>query len=81
MISKDEPCYECLCDEYFNNSTTLNLNKNCRRKFCQIQINNGDKVRAGCAPIYLEPSNICCPINYRCRKFEMRYIERNVIKI
>lgn len=63
-----EPCYKCFCDRQFTNTIEPRENKNCRPITCGIQIYNSAKIQAGCAPIYIKPSKLCCPINYRCRK-------------
>lgn len=62
-----DPCYQCVCDESFDNSTAMPLNKNCQKLDCGIELRNLENIRKGCIPVYYG-ENRCCPIEYRCRK-------------
>lgn len=66
MFSDRIGCYACICDENFDNSTITN-NPHCQKIKCNIEIHYGDRLIAGCIPIYYGKPN-CCPIDWRCRK-------------
>lgn len=69
MFSDRIGCYACICDENFDNSTIVN-NPNCQKVKCNIEIHYADRLMAGCIPIFYYGKSNCCPIDWRCRKFQ-----------
>lgn len=61
-------CHHCVCDEHFDNSTSIEENKNCKKVDCGLQLRYLDELRKGCIPIYFRDTK-CCPIGFRCREF------------
>lgn len=61
------PCYRCLCNETFDNSTKINDNRNCKKIECGIELLHLTDIQNGCVPLYYGTER-CCPIDYRCRK-------------
>lgn len=61
-------CHHCICDENFDNSTSIEENNNCKKLDCGLQLHDLDKFKSGCIPIYFKDRK-CCPIGFRCRKF------------
>lgn len=61
-------CHHCVCDENFDNSTSIEENKNCKKMDCGMQLRYMDEFKNGCIPIYFRDTK-CCPIGFRCRKF------------
>lgn len=66
IYPKSEPCYKCLCDENFDNSTAIEKNKNCKPVDCGIEIHAILNYQEGCAGVYFN-DNYCCPVEFRCR--------------
>lgn len=62
-------CYQCICDENFDNETYVEQNKNCKKMDCGLELRYLDELKNGCIPIYFKDTK-CCPIGFRCRKFE-----------
>lgn len=64
---QNAPCYSCICDTDFYNSTSISANKHCRKVDCGIELRHLDSVRNGCVPVYYI-NNDFCPLEFRCRK-------------
>jgi hypothetical protein len=76
MFPAENSCYKCLCSADFDNSTIVD-NKDCQELGCGIQLRKLWKLREGCIPIYY--GKACCPIDWRCRKFDMIFILKTKI--
>lgn len=63
---ESDPCYACICNEDFDNSTYIEDNtKSCAKINCGLELLSLDKVKRGCAPIYYGEKS-CCPIDWKC---------------
>lgn len=67
MYPAQNPCYECLCQNEFDN-TTIVQNENCQKINCGISLDKSH-IQRGCLPIYESKSIACCPIGWKCREF------------
>lgn len=67
IYPNNAPCYSCICDEEFDNSTLIKLNANCKKIDCGIELRNLDRLQKGCVPVYFGEDS-CCPIQFRCPK-------------
>lgn len=67
MYPKNDSCYECLCTEHFDNSTSIHENSDCERERCWPQIYRFSYLRHGCAPVF--HTDHCCAVEYKCRRF------------
>lgn len=74
------PCYKCLCDEKFDNSTAIPENKNCKPVDCGIEVHAMNNIQQGCVPVYFN-DNYCCPVEFRCRKYFARSCQRLVFEL
>lgn len=71
-IRPDGTCIECICDEKLKNTNDLDINTaQCQRKQCAIGTSGEehDYLNRGCVPVYDKTSTICCPIEWKCRKY------------
>lgn len=68
MIPKTDDCYQCLCTENFNNSSSLHENPICLKFNCPYEVGNLHHLRQGCVPIFYK--NRCCAFEFKCRKFQ-----------
>lgn len=66
MYPESHSCHSCVCDTGFDNKTIAD-SPHCSKIDCNIEFHYGDRLAAGCIPIYYKDSN-CCPISWRCRK-------------
>jgi len=77
FIHDSNPCYECICDENFTNSsapTWFYTNKqNCKPINCNVWFWSADKVKQGCSPVY--SADACCPVDWVCPKATDKLIE------
>lgn len=67
MYPAQNPCYECLCQNEFDN-TTIVQNENCQKISCGLSLDKSH-IQRGCLPIYESKSIACCPIGWKCREF------------
>lgn len=67
IYPENAPCYMCICDTEFDNSTSISANKHCQKVDCGIELRSLERVMEGCVPVYFG-DNGCCPIEFRCRK-------------
>jgi hypothetical protein len=68
MYPESDPCYVCLCQKNFDNSTFAD-NKHCQKVNCGIELHSMSYIQKGCIPIYLE-KKACCPISWKCPEEE-----------
>lgn len=68
IYPNDFPCYQCICDEKFDNSTMISANEQCRKIDCGIELRYLERLQKGCVPVYFG-DNGCCPIEFKCRKY------------
>jgi len=59
------PCYKCLCNEKYDNSTPPASNPFCKRVDCGISLHQLNNLQEGCVPVYFN-DNYCCPLEFRC---------------
>ncbi|GAB6022555.1 hypothetical protein CHUAL_006661 [Chamberlinius hualienensis] len=59
MIMKDNPCMQCICDSNFKGPGT----GSCRKLECNFP-GHGQRLRAGCIPVYFEGQ--CCYVDWHC---------------
>jgi hypothetical protein len=69
MYPESDPCYACLCQKDFDNSS-IATNNNCQKINCGIQLNSLHYIQKGCIPIYLK-DKACCPIDWKCRMYNL----------
>lgn len=71
-ITPDGTCIECICDERLKTQDLDIHTPQCQRKQCAIGVNGQqhDYLNRGCVPVYDKTATICCPIEWRCRKFK-----------
>lgn len=62
IYSDDAHCKSCICQQGFNGTLDGPW---CRELSCDVDLHNGRRIRAGCAPIYYG-SEVCCPVDWRC---------------
>jgi len=65
MYPDSASCHTCLCTKDFNNSISIDSNKNCKKVDCGIELRNLYRLQSGCVPVYFGSSD-CCPIDFRC---------------
>lgn len=69
IYSPRAPCYKCLCDEKFDNTTEIAKNPSCKPVDCGIQLHQFSYIQLGCIPVYFDDC-LCCPFEFRCRMHE-----------
>lgn len=67
MYPNSDSCYECICTESFDNSTSIPESPDCERIQCEPQLTYFHYLRGGCAPVF-SPGD-CCAREYKCRRF------------
>ncbi|CAO1392624.1 unnamed protein product [Diamesa tonsa] len=76
MYPAQNPCYECLCQNEFDN-TTIVQNEHCQKINCGISLDKS-YIQRGCLPIYESKSIACCPIGWKCPENEKKIVKRSV---
>lgn len=78
MFSAQDECfnYRCVCANGFDNSTSVEQNKNCVRTYCGIVTSHLSDLRDRCAPVFNEYP--CCPYKWKCRKKLFNYLTLNI---
>lgn len=71
IIASIHRCYDCICDQDFNNQTDVTTNPNCRKKkdVCNVQLYDFKQYQLGCVPVYYGKHPENCPTYYQCREF------------
>lgn len=72
IYPNSDSCYQCICNESFDNSTKISINKDCRKIDCGIELRYLEQLQKGCVPVYFG-DNGCCPIEFKCRKCFINY--------
>lgn len=67
MQPESARCFECLCTEHFDNSTSIPENPDCKRIQCRPQLSYLNYLRLGCAPVFAPER--CCAREYKCSRF------------
>lgn len=62
------PCYKCICDEHYDNSTAVDINPNCKPVDCGVELHQLSYLQTGCIPVYFD-DGLCCPFEFRCRMY------------
>jgi len=78
IYPKSNPCYKCLCNDKFDNSTSVDKNPSCKRVDCGIELHQLAYLQGGCAPVYFNDA-FCCPLEFRC-PFEEDVVEKGTGK-
>jgi len=65
IYPQNEPCYKCLCNDKYDNSTSPAKNPFCKRVDCGITLLQLNNLQEGCVPVYFN-DNFCCPLEFRC---------------
>ncbi|XP_037028775.1 uncharacterized protein LOC119069003 [Bradysia coprophila] len=70
IIDSIQKCYECICDQDFNNETDVTINPNCQKKkhICNTQLYDFKQYQLGCVPVYYGKHPDNCPTHYKCPK-------------
>lgn len=63
MFPDGDTCWKCFCTKDFENKS-FELNKDCIKNDCNIELDEMTSVRKGCIPMYHK--DICCPYDWRC---------------
>lgn len=66
IYSPKSPCYKCLCDEKFDNSTDPSTSPSCTPVQCGIELHQLSYLQTGCIPVYFD-DGLCCPFEFKCR--------------
>lgn len=70
MFPRSSSCYSCICSNTFDKSISPESNPDCKLVDCEMEIHYFHELRRGCVPVYYSSSS-CCPIRFRCRKFNI----------
>lgn len=68
MYPESSICRRCWCDKGWENKTIEN-NPFCEEIDCGIELMSLGRIMSGCVAVYYKDKR-CCPIGWRCRKFE-----------
>lgn len=68
IYSAKSPCYKCLCDKNYDNTTDVSTSPSCKPVECGIELHQLSYLQLGCIPVYFD-DGLCCPFEFKCRKF------------
>lgn len=61
-----DPCYKCICDEKFSNTTAPAQQSSCTPVECGIELHQLSYLQQGDVPVYYK--GFCCPYEFKHRK-------------
>lgn len=68
IYSPNSPCYKCLCDENYDNTTDISQSPSCKPVECGIELHQLSYLQLGCIPVYFN-DGLCCPFEFKCREY------------